>query len=246
MNGRFFDVADRIFPLDRASDPEVDELENHFLQTPFYVAGTIEKTCKWFCHWEKVKNLPRVSEFTLPDPYEPLIVMYERGGIFSTEHGFFVFAVGSFHRGKWQQYDKGLPLLELDLKTLDEIDLYADDDAKLSQLIALNNIKQGVAYWNQWRKYHDVFHPNFSGKNFSGKDFTGADFSGAIFDNANLSHTNFQEAILDRATFTNANLTGANFTKADITGAVLSGASDRSTANFTDAVNSKEGRDNNL
>lgn len=32
--------------------------------------------------------------------------MYERGGIFSMEHGFFDFAVGSFPRGKWQQYDE--------------------------------------------------------------------------------------------------------------------------------------------
>lgn len=50
-------------------------------------------------------KIGKSSEFTLPEPYEPLIIMYERGGIFSMEHGFFDFAVGSFPRGKWQQYD---------------------------------------------------------------------------------------------------------------------------------------------
>jgi hypothetical protein len=102
----FFDVAARICLLECADDTNVKVLKTHFTETPFYVAGIIEKTCEWFLHWDRVKNLPKVSEFTLPEPYEPLIVMYERGGIFSMEHGFFDFAVGSFPRGKWQQYEK--------------------------------------------------------------------------------------------------------------------------------------------
>lgn len=102
----FFDVAAHICPLECADDTNVKLLKTHFTETPFYVAGMIEKTCEWFLHWDRVKNLPKVSEFTLPELYEPLIIMYERGGIFSMEHGFFDFAVGSFPRGKWQQYDE--------------------------------------------------------------------------------------------------------------------------------------------
>jgi hypothetical protein len=119
----FFDVAAHIGALD-ADETQVKKLKTHFMETPFYVAGIIEKTCEWFFHWERVKNLPKISEFTLPEPYEPLIVMYERGGIFSMEHGFFDFAVRSFPRGKWHKYDQIRPLLELDTRTLDELDIY--------------------------------------------------------------------------------------------------------------------------
>ncbi len=123
----FFDVAAHICPLECADDTNVKVLNTHFTETPFYVAGMIEKTCEWFLHWERVKNLPKVSEVTLPEPYEPLIIMYERGGIFSMEHGFFDFAVGSFPRGKWQQYEEIIPLLKLDTITLDRVDIDSGD-----------------------------------------------------------------------------------------------------------------------
>jgi hypothetical protein len=123
----FFDVAAHICPLECADDTKVKVLKTHFTETPFYVAGIIEKTCEWFLHWDRVKNLPKVSDFTLPEPYEPLIIMYERGGIFSMEHGFFDFAVGSFPRGKWQQYEEIIPLLKLDTITLDRVDIDSGD-----------------------------------------------------------------------------------------------------------------------
>ena len=233
----FFDVTAHIYPLETVDEAKIEALNTHFTQTPFYVAGIIEKTCKWFIQWERVKNLPKVSEFTLPEPYEPLIKMYERGGIFSTEHGFFDFAIGGFPRGQWKQYDQTIPLLELDTKTLDEIDIYAGDPSKLSKLIAINNLKKGVEYWNHWRDYHLVKEPDFSGEDLSGKDFSGANLNGAIFDNANLSHANFQRAFLHSATFNNANLDGANFTEANMTEAVLSGAINRDTANFPPEIN---------
>lgn len=239
----FFDVAAHLCPLDTADQTKIEALNTHFTQIQFYATGIIEKTCKWFIHWECVKNLPKVSEFTLPEPYEPLIIMYERGGIFSTEHGFFDFGVASFPRGQWKQYDQTIPLLELDAKTLDEIDIYADDDSKLGQLIVVNNLKQGVEHWNKWRDYHYVAEPDFSGEDFSGKDLSDANLNGAIFDNANLSNTNFQGADLHSATFNNANLDEANFTEADITRAVLSGAINRNTANFTNVINRKETQD---
>ena len=53
--------------------------------------------------------------------------MYERGGIFSMEHGFFDFAVGSFPRGKWQQYEEIMPLLKLDTITIDRLDIDSGD-----------------------------------------------------------------------------------------------------------------------
>lgn len=122
----FFDVAAHLDSVD-ADETKVKVLKTHFTQTPFYVAGIIEKTCKWFLEWDSVKNSPKVNEFTLPEPYEPLILMYERGGIFSTEHGFFDFTVGSFPRGKRQQYEQIMPLLKLDARTLDRLDIDAGD-----------------------------------------------------------------------------------------------------------------------
>ncbi|WP_199248338.1 hypothetical protein [[Phormidium] sp. ETS-05] len=108
----FFDVAAHMCPLQRAGDAQVEALGIHFSAQPFYTAGIIEKTCEWFLHWDAVQNRPEVTKFALPDPYEPLIKMYENGGIFSTEHGFFNFEVGGFPRGTWSDYYKLAPLTD--------------------------------------------------------------------------------------------------------------------------------------
>ncbi|MBW4496333.1 MAG: hypothetical protein KME26_25325 [Oscillatoria princeps RMCB-10] len=118
----FFDVAAHICPLQRAGDAKVEALGRHFSEAPFYATGIIEKTCEWFLHWDAVKNRPEVTKFALPDPYEPLIIMYERGGIFSTEHGFFNFEVGGFPRGTWSDHYQLSPAIELDVRALEELD----------------------------------------------------------------------------------------------------------------------------
>lgn len=126
----FFDIAAiavGVDPSQRADNAQIEALRDYFSATPFYVVGIIEKTCEWFLHWQVVKNQEKVRKFNLPDPYEPLILLYERGGIFSTEHGFFNFTAASFPRGTWTQHDRDLPVVELESAALDRLDGYSGD-----------------------------------------------------------------------------------------------------------------------
>lgn len=62
-------------------------------------------------------------KFPLPHPYEPLILLYERGGIFYSEHGFFCFAGASLPRGTWRGHYKSESVVcQLDAEALDNLD----------------------------------------------------------------------------------------------------------------------------
>jgi hypothetical protein len=116
----FFDVAAQINPSLRADEAKVESLKRHLTQ--FHLFRPIKRTCEWFVHWAVVRDTPEVTKFALPDPYEPLILMYERGGDFYTEHGFFNFSVGCFPIGNWSQYYQSSPIIELDEEVLDQLD----------------------------------------------------------------------------------------------------------------------------
>lgn len=45
-------------------------------------------TCGWYIRWASVKSLTSVAALNLPDPYEPLITFYERGGRLRPEQGY--------------------------------------------------------------------------------------------------------------------------------------------------------------
>jgi hypothetical protein len=46
------------------------------------------RTCLWYIRWAAVKGHPALAPLGLPDLYEPLIVLYERGGQFRLEHAY--------------------------------------------------------------------------------------------------------------------------------------------------------------
>ena len=59
----------------------------------------------------------------LPHPYEPLILLYERGGIFYSEHGFFCFEDAAVPRGTWKEHYKSESVVcQLDAEALDNLD----------------------------------------------------------------------------------------------------------------------------
>lgn len=45
-------------------------------------------TCLWHIRWASVRSQPALAPLGLQDLYEPLIVMYERGGWFRMEHAY--------------------------------------------------------------------------------------------------------------------------------------------------------------
>ncbi|SRR5579883_411663 len=120
----FFDVASLIAPAVRAEPRVVERLEAAL--QPFSLWPTIKKTCIWYLHWQRLEQCraEAVAGHKLPEPFEPLIRFYERGGRFSTEHGFInVDRVGipAKVRG-WQAFDSTTPFVALDDRALDRLD----------------------------------------------------------------------------------------------------------------------------
>jgi hypothetical protein len=118
----FFNVAAYVNPSLRADPIKVGMLKKHFDHAPFYVSGVIERTCGWFVQWAVVKDRPEATSFGLPDPFEPLILMYERGGIFTTENSFFDFVGFALPKGRWGDHYGLSPIIELNREVLDQID----------------------------------------------------------------------------------------------------------------------------
>ncbi|MGL4497579.1 MAG: hypothetical protein ACRCU2_00830 [Planktothrix sp.] len=142
----FFDVVAHLSPSLQPENHHLERLEQHFSQVPFYVTEVIEKTCRWFVFWEGVKKSSEYHKFLdslkqhnnrvnlgmfldvlcfndLPHPYEPLILLYERGGIFYSEHGFFCFEDAAVPRGTWREHwQPEAAVGQLNAEALDNLD----------------------------------------------------------------------------------------------------------------------------
>lgn len=123
----------------------------------------------------------------------------------------------------------------------------------------LDLLKQGVAFWNQWRKDHhanrpdlseaDLSRTNLREANLSQADLYGANLSGADlvkanlreanlfnarFDAANLSQADLRRASLHEAYLYKSNLSGVDLRRANLNGAYLY-KSDLRNANLAEA-----------
>jgi hypothetical protein len=120
----FFDVASLIAPKVRADPSLVSEFEKSV--SPLALWPTVRKTCIWYLHWNAVKEsqAQELAKHNLPEPFDPLIRLYERGGQFQTEHGFInVGLIGITARFQgWQAYNRTVPVVDLDDDSLDRVD----------------------------------------------------------------------------------------------------------------------------
>lgn len=94
----FFDVAAKVQPEARASAAEVTTLEQHLRS--LHLPNRVVNACIWALHWDQVKALPEAARFALPDPFEPLLAMFEQGGRFTTEHGYVDLDGAAFRLGR--------------------------------------------------------------------------------------------------------------------------------------------------
>jgi hypothetical protein len=123
----FFNVAGFVDPEVRAEPGVVKQLETAL--QPFSLWPAIKMTCIWYLHWQAFRRdrAEDVAGANLPDPFEPLIRFYERGGRFFTEHGFInidVVGIPAQVRG-WQAYDSPAPFVALEDSVLDHLDATA-------------------------------------------------------------------------------------------------------------------------
>ncbi len=79
----------------RCDRPGVDPLEDKVIalnngmnKSGFDTGWYGRNVCGWYIRWASVKNLPSVAALHLPDPYEPLVIFFERGGWFRREQGY--------------------------------------------------------------------------------------------------------------------------------------------------------------
>jgi len=77
-----------LFNLNIDDEREQDEIHHQLILSASYLGfhAWIDWV-KWF-HWLLVEEYATKAYLHLPDPFAPLIRMYERGGTYYTEHGF--------------------------------------------------------------------------------------------------------------------------------------------------------------
>jgi hypothetical protein len=104
-------------------EEEIDALAAE-LQVNGYPSWYAERVCVYFLHWVAVENHPDVVEQTLLNPYEPLIMLYERGGTFRRDKdGTWEFTFTAFFIDPPGNYLSRAPVVDLnDESLLDSVD----------------------------------------------------------------------------------------------------------------------------
>ncbi|MFI5932012.1 hypothetical protein [Actinoplanes sp. NPDC051494] len=115
----FFDLAVYIDPNVRA-DPEVVAEAVRRAEPGGWNA---EQVIPFILHWSALRATPGVTlPPDLPDPYEPLLLLFERDGGFHTSNGYAEMEHLSVPIAKWRDRATRPPLPSLDEAALDEID----------------------------------------------------------------------------------------------------------------------------
>lgn len=95
------------------AQPALASIEEAFDGWPSYP----RRICSWFVQWSAIEGTGEVHAFGLPAPYEPAILMFERGGLFHIENRMFQFGLPSFPVGTLAR-SLGKTALALDEATL--------------------------------------------------------------------------------------------------------------------------------
>ncbi|MCX5109218.1 hypothetical protein OOK13_11880 [Streptomyces sp. NBC_00378] len=115
----FFDVTEFVDPAFRL-DPEIEsELEDyvaHNVGTP-----STARTCRGAVRWAALRERGGIDLPDLPDPYEPLLLMYGRGGGYSIEEFIDLYGV-MIPYGNFDSNLNAEPFLALAPSTLDTLD----------------------------------------------------------------------------------------------------------------------------
>jgi hypothetical protein len=113
----FFDIAACVNPDARAAKHVIDEV----LATVAAGGGgwNAKQVTPFILHWAALNAEDRQ---TLPDPFEPLILLFERGGTFHTEHGEVNLEWKSVRMAGWRKRANDPPAADLTPEALDAID----------------------------------------------------------------------------------------------------------------------------
>lgn len=110
------DFAAYIDPVVRADPALVRELETAL------ALNWSRTVCLNALHWTTLRATPGIALPDLEDPFEPLLIFFERGGDFTMESNFIDVGGGAVHRKTWQHYLSTEQVVALDPAVLDELD----------------------------------------------------------------------------------------------------------------------------
>ena len=98
----------------------LDQIVEH-TEPAFYWAKI---ACVWYIYWVSIADQPQVRAYDLPNPYEPLLRIYERGGSFKSSKigGWEVGYATIVRRPGWGAIYAARPAIALDDATLDAVD----------------------------------------------------------------------------------------------------------------------------
>jgi hypothetical protein len=119
----FADIAGTLRPELDLPLEAWDRVQRRMKEYQFY-SYYVEKVFRWHLRFQML-DPGALEQFALPGPYEPLIRMYERGHVFGTEQGLVdIDGRGGIILRGWRarNWDRP-PLLELDDRTLDALDV---------------------------------------------------------------------------------------------------------------------------
>ncbi|MFH8382016.1 hypothetical protein ACH4E7_13860 [Kitasatospora sp. NPDC018058] len=115
-----FDLAAIVAPEVRAAPAVVADVKE-FVDAAshrWYAAETSVAAVQWAA----LSDVPGLNLPPLPDPFEPLIRVYERGGLFSYANGFVDFDTTMVPCRDWRAHLSPTPVVELDDAALDALD----------------------------------------------------------------------------------------------------------------------------
>lgn len=116
----FFDVVAHIAPSVHVDPSQVEALEG--LIRGNIAWKPVEISVRAAVRWATMLDAPGVDLPALDDPFDPLLMMYERGGGFITEHGFIELGLASVRIGGWHDHLSADPIIPLDPAVLDSLD----------------------------------------------------------------------------------------------------------------------------
>ncbi|MER6303777.1 hypothetical protein ABT247_30055 [Kitasatospora sp. NPDC001539] len=117
----FFDLAEIVNPDIRADPAVIADVED-FIDEACGSSYAMDSGSA-AVHWAALTSAPEVQLPPFPDPFEPLLRLYERGGAgFAFANGFVDFGMIMVPRGNWRMHLSLTPVIELNDETLDALD----------------------------------------------------------------------------------------------------------------------------
>ena len=116
----FFDIAGQLAPNVQAPPELAEELEAMIHDRVGWPSLRVinQAALRWAALLDAGIPVPPQVD----DPFEPLLLMFERGGGFTTEAGFIDLGGSSILRKTWRDHLAPHPIISLDQATLDALD----------------------------------------------------------------------------------------------------------------------------